>query len=195
MTMGAEAITAIDVALRVAAAIEAVGGAYFVGGSLASSLQGEPRSTNDVDMVIEMPLGRARDLVETLGPDFEVDLDALRTALRTGTSCNIFFLPWLTKIDLFAVGPDPYDELEFSRRRPVIVREPDVSLVVKSPEDTILRKLWWYRQGGDVSDRQWRDVVQVLRMSKPLDAAYLDRWASELGVADLLSRARDQSAV
>ena len=97
----------------------------------------------------------------------------------------------LTKVDLFAVGDPPYDASEFSRRRAVVVREPDVSLVVKSPEDTVLRKLWRFRQGGEVSDRQWRDVVQVLVFSGPaMDDSYLARWAKELGVADLLVRAR-----
>jgi hypothetical protein len=63
---------------------------------------------------------------------------------------------------------------------------------VKSPEDTILRKLLWYREGGEVSGKQWRDVVEVLRVSGPeLDPAYLDAWASRLGVVALLARARE----
>jgi hypothetical protein len=194
MTASGE-VSALDVALRVAAAIEAVGGAYFVGGSLASSLQGEPRATNDVDMVLELPLGRVRDFIAKLGSDFEVDVDALRTALRTGGTCNVFFLPWLTKVDLFAVGPAPYDELEFGRRRKIVVREPDTTLFVKSPEDTVLRKLWWYRQGGETSERQWRDVVQVLRFSgETMETGYLARWAGELGIADLLTQATTEAA-
>lgn len=62
-----------------------IGGAYFVGGSLAGSLQGEPRATNDIDVVIELPLGRLRAFVDALGPDFEVDLDVLRDSLLRGT--------------------------------------------------------------------------------------------------------------
>lgn len=194
MTPGQKEPDAVDVALRVAAAVEKVGGGYFVGGSLASSMQGEPRATNDVDIVIELPLGRIREFVDALGSDFEADIDALRSALLNGTSCNIFFLPLLTKVDLFGVGPTPYDEIEFSRRRPVVVREPDVHLVLKTPEDTVLRKLWWFRQGGDSSDRQWRDVVQVLKISgATLEAEYLERWAKVLGVDDLLLRARGQA--
>jgi hypothetical protein len=183
--------TALDVAILVARAIESVGGTYFVGGSLASSMQGEPRATNDVDIVMEIPLGKIRSFVETLGSDFEVDVDQLRDALRTGTSCNIFYLPQLTKVDLFGVGPSPYDETEFSRRAPVRLPSSNATLVVKSPEDTVLRKLWWYREGGEVSERQWHDVVQVLRFSGDrMDVAYLERWGAELGVEDLLERAR-----
>jgi hypothetical protein len=136
------AADAIDVALRVAAAIEDVGGQYFVGGSVASSLQGEPRSTNDVDMVIELPLGRVDALANRLGDEFEVDTEMLRNALLHGQSCNIFHLPTVMKI-------------EFARRRPQQVRQTGESLVLKTPEDTVLRKLLWYEQGGRVSDRQW----------------------------------------
>jgi hypothetical protein len=109
----------IDVALRVAQAIESAGGSYFVGGSLASSLQGEPRTTNDIDIVLELPFGRISELVRSLGPDFEVDRDMLKDALLHGGSCNIFHLPTVMKIDLFAIGPTPYDEVEFARRRAV----------------------------------------------------------------------------
>jgi hypothetical protein len=186
---------AVDVALRVATAIEKVGGSYFVGGSLASSMQGEPRATNDVDIVLEIHLGRIPEFVAALGSDFEVDVDALRAALLGGTPCNVFFLPLLTKVDLFGVGRTPYDEIEFSRRRPVLVREPNVHLVLKTPEDTVLRKLWWFRQGGEVSDRQWRDVIQVLKIAgASMEAGYLEQWSTTLGVDDLLRRAREQAA-
>jgi hypothetical protein len=183
------------VALQVAAAIEAAGGAYFVGGSLASSLQGEPRATNDIDIVLELPLGRISALAGALGPNFEVDQDMVRDALLHGRSCNVFYLPSVMKIDLFAVGPTAYDETEFVRRRPVRVRASGETLVLKSPEDTVLRKLLWYRAGGEVSDRQWRDVVEVLRVSRgELDTAYLTDWAARLGTTDLLERAVAQSA-
>ncbi len=107
-------IDALDVALAVARAVEAVGGEYFVGGSLASSLQGEPRATNDIDMVVRLPPGTLRAFAEALGGDFEVDLDMVRDAMLRGGSCNVFYLPLLTKVDLFAVGAEPFDESEFS---------------------------------------------------------------------------------
>lgn len=185
---------ALDVALAVARAVEAVGGAYFVGGSLASSLQGEPRATNDVDVVVDLPLGRIGAFVAALGGDFEVDVDMLRDALLHGGSCNIFFLPSLMKVDLFAVGPSAFDEIEFARRRPVQVRASGETLVLKSPEDTVLRKLLWYRAGGEVSEKQWRDVVEVLRVSgASIDPSYLTSWAARLGLAALLARAHAES--
>jgi hypothetical protein len=184
-----EPLDAVGVALRVAAAIEAAGGSYFVGGSLASSFQGEPRATNDVDIVLDLPLGRIATLVAELGADFEVDTDMLRDALLHGGSCNIFYMPTVLKVDLFAVGPTPFDESEFSRKERVAVGG-GATLVLKTPEDTVLRKLLWYRAGGEVSNKQWRDVVEVLRVSGPrLDQAYLAAWAQKLGVTYLLARA------
>jgi hypothetical protein len=152
---------AILVAMEVAAAIESVGGEYFVGGSVASSLQGEPRATNDIDIIVSIPLGKIDAFAAALGSRYEVDRDMLRDALLHGRSCNIFFLPSVMKIDIFAVGPHAYDEIEFQRRRCVQVRATGETLFVKSPEDTVLRKLLWFREGGGVSEKQWRDVVEV----------------------------------
>ncbi len=180
---------AIEVALRVADALESAGAAYFVGGSLASSLDGQPRATNDIDFVIDMPIARIGEFVTALGAEFEVDLDMLRDAVMHGRSANIFYLPLVLKIDLFGHAHGPYDETEFSRRRAIEVREGRV-LFIKAPEDTVLRKMLWFRQGGEVSERQWRDLMGVLRTQGPtLDLAYLQAWAKQLGISDLLVRA------
>jgi hypothetical protein len=187
-------IDAIAVAVRVADAIEAAKGSYFVGGSLASSIQGEPRATNDIDIVLELPLGRIGEFVAALGHDFEVDVEMLRDAVLHTRSCNIFYLPAVMKVDLFAVGASPYDEVEFARRRRVQVRSSGETLLIKSPEDTVLRKLLWYREGGCVSERQWRDVIEVLRVSGgEMDRRYLDQWSERLGISDLLERASSQT--
>ena len=179
----------IDVALRVAEALESVGACYFVGGSLASSLDGQPRATNDVDFVVDVPLGKLGELVGALGPDFEVAREMLRDAVLHGRSANIFYLPQVLKIDIFGHAHGAYDESEFSRRRGVTVRE-GRTLIVKAPEDTILRKLVWYRDGGEVSDRQWHDVLGVLRLQEGrLDLQYLRKWSDALAVEDLLDRA------
>lgn len=182
---------AIDIALKVARALTSVGAEYFLGGSLASSLQGEPRATNDIDFVISLPAGRIPALRDALGDDFEVDTDLLREAVLHARSANAFYLPVVTKIDFFGRGYEPFDESEFSRRRETIVRASGESLVVKSAEDTVLRKLLWFREGGSVSEKQWRDIVSVLRISQSiLDDAYLDAWAARLDLSKLLARAR-----
>jgi hypothetical protein len=183
---------AIDIALKVANALTVAGADYFLGGSLASSLQGEPRATNDIDFVIALPIGRVNALRDALGSEFEVDTDILRDAVLHASSANAFYLPVVTKIDFFGRGYEPFDESEFSRRRSVIVRSTGESLVVKSAEDTVLRKLLWFREGGEVSEKQWRDVVSVLRISgHVMDDGYLSSWATHLKLEALLRRARE----
>lgn len=190
----ASEVDAVGIALLVGASIERAGGLYFVGGSVASSLQGDPRTTNDIDFVVSLPAGGEEALKHALGTAFELDVDALREALRRGSSMNGFYLPLLTKIDLFALGREPYDQMEFSRRRATVVRATGETLVIKTPEDSVLRKLLWYRAGGEVSEKQWRDVVSILRTgADQLDVAYLDEWSARLSCTDLLARARAEA--
>lgn len=181
----------IGIALRVAAAIEVAGGSYFVGGSVATSLHGDPRSTNDIDFVVSLPLGQIDAFIAALGVDFELDRDMLRDALRQARCANGFYLPVLTKIDIFGLGVGPFDEAEFARRAAVVVGDAGENLIVKSPEDSVLRKLLWYRDGGEVSDRQWRDIVSVLRVNVGrLDLGYLLEWAKRLQCSELLAKAQ-----
>ena len=185
---------ALDVALLVAAALESVGAEYFVDGSVASSLQGEPRATNDIDFVVSLLPRRVGALVGALGSDFEVDQEMLRDALGQGSSANFFYLPFVTKIDVCGLGAEPFDEAEFARRKRIRVKRTGEELFLKSPEDTVLRKLLWYRDGGSVSEKQWRDLVEVLRISGgQMAPGYLDGWATRLGISSLLARARDEA--
>lgn len=178
----------LDIAALVASAIEGLGGAYFIGGSVASALHGEPRATNDIDMVVSLPVGLSARLADALGSDFEVDGDMLRVALLRATCANVFYLPAFTKVDLFGVGAEPFDESEFSRRRHLEARA-GLWLWVKSPEDSILRKLLWYRAGGQVADSQLRDVRGIFRVSgQSLDQQYLRSWAERLGLEALLAQ-------
>lgn len=181
----------LSVAFQCAEAMERAQVPYFLGGSLASSLQGEPRSTNDIDFVVDLRLSQLRPLMDALGADFDVDEEALREAISRRGSWNIFHLPSLTKVDLFLLRQGPFDASEFSRRRRVVLTPEGRGLYIKSPEDSVLRKLLWFRDGGESSTAQWRDIVQVLRVSGPkLDTSYLQEWAGTLGVEELLTRAR-----
>jgi len=141
--------------------------------------------------VIALPLGKVDELRTALGGDFEVDTDTLRDAVLRASCANAFYLPVVTKIDFFGRGYEPFDESEFARRRPITVTASGQSLVVKSPEDTVLRKLLWFREGGEVSEKQWRDIVSVLQISgDKMDQTYLTGWASRLRVTNLLERAQ-----
>jgi hypothetical protein len=179
----------VEVALAVARALEQCGIDYTLGGSVATSLQGEPRSTNDIDFAVKLTERSVQPFMLALGPDFEVDEEALIDAIRRRRSTNIFHLPSMTKIDLFIRGGEPFDLSEFSRRIRVLL-QPSQGLFLASTEDNLLRKLRWFRMGGETSDRQWRDVLGLVRVAgQSLDLEYLRQWAASLGVSDLLERA------
>ncbi len=184
----------VDVAWRVARCLEEVGVPYYIGGSVASSLQATARSTNDIDFVVDLKPTQVSTLAQVLGPDFSVDEEALVDAARRRTSWNIFHLPTALKIDLLFVKGTPYDREAFARRRRFRI-DVDVEPFLKSPEDSVLKKLQWFQDGGGVSTTQWRDVVELLRVNRgTLDEAYLDRWADGLGVRELLGKARSEAA-
>ena len=183
----------LDVLQSVVEALQGVGGRYCIGGSWASSASGVPRQTNDIDLVVDLPADRLEAFVETLGREFYSDAEDLRAALLKGSSSNLIHLATGLKIDLFPIGPGPFDESEFERRR-LLEFDRGRAFYVKSAEDTVIRKLLWFREGGEVSERQWTDVLGILRVQGAgLDSAYLRRWAEVTGVSDLLDRARSES--
>lgn len=183
----------LEVALAVSRALEEIGVDYFIGGSVASSLQASARSTNDVDFVVVMQPHHAQALADALGPAFSVDVDALREAIRNNWSWNIFHLDTGVKVDLLMRESTPYDLTAFARRRRLKL-DVDCEPFVKSVEDSILKKLEWFRAGGEQSSTQWRDVIDLLRVNRgELDEAYLDGWAPRIGIADLLAKARGEA--
>jgi hypothetical protein len=183
----------VPAAVQVIRAFEAVGIQYAVGGSLASSLYGFPRATNDVDLVADVRPEHVDALLAQLGDDFAIEETALRASVARVQSLALIHVETVEKVDVFLAGDDPWMREQLARRQPAAFEgSPNGSAAYyASPEDTVLSKLRWYRMGREISDRQWSDVVGILRVqARALDDAYLDRWAAELGVADLLERAR-----
>lgn len=180
----------LQVALSVARALDRCGVRYVVGGSLASSVSGEPRSTLDVDLVVAIGAADVDPLLAALGDDFHADAQALHRAVRQRSSANLFHRATSTKVDLFVLGGSPLDQQALDRRvRLHVATNPDRFLYVYTPEDILLQKLRWYRRGGEVSDRQWRDVLGIVAVQgDDLDDAYLRRGARLLVVTDLLER-------
>jgi hypothetical protein len=175
---------------RVAALLDALEIRWVLGGSLASSMVGEPRSTNDGDVAIVVPLGGEEQLVTELAQRFIVPTSDARYALASHTSFNIIDKDTLLKIDLFVLGDGVLDRMQIERR--VRVEDPTtpLRLWITSPEDQVLRKLWSYRLGGHVSDRQFRDVASILAVNvKTLDLDYLTKTAELVGLGDLLEQA------
>jgi hypothetical protein len=180
----------IAVLLEVTEALDAVGVRYVVGGSLASSVHGVPRSTADLDLLVELP-GRVVDaLVSTLSPRFHIDRDMILDAIRRRASFNILHLPTMFKVDLFVSDRSPILSEEMARRQQIELGDPPRGVYVCSPEDIVVQKLAWYDKGGGVSDRQWGDVMGVLQVrGATLDLAYMRRLAHELGLTELYDRA------
>jgi hypothetical protein len=187
----------VEVTLQVADTFERLGIPYLVGGSLASSLHGIPRATQDVDMVAGIGLRHVDGFVAALEGTFYVDADMIRDAIRRGTSFNIIHLATMFKVDVFVLGRDELSREEMSRRQIHRVGDPpERELFVASPEDVIVQKLDWYRKGGEISERQWNDLLGVLKVQgERIDVAYLRRWSTAGGTLDLLERALAQAGL
>ncbi len=156
---------------------------------MATLVHGEPRNTQDVDLVIELVPPQAEALVAALESQFFVDLEFVGPALRKQISFNVVHRTSGLKLDFFLLRNRAYSRTELDRAAPAELA-PYLSVRVASAEDCVLTKLEWYRKGKEVSDRQWRDVLGVLKVQRRrLDLAYLRRWASELAIDDLLARA------
>lgn len=187
---------ATRITLLVTQTLERLDIPYAVGGSLASSLHGVMRSTLDVDIVADMKPEHIQPLVEALSKEFYADDEMMRDAIERQSSFNLIHYETAFKVDVFIRKSRLFDQMQLNRRKlSVITSNPEASVYVTSPEDTILAKLEWYRMGGEVSDRQWRDIIGVLKTrAGELDLEYLSKWAPELHVSDLLERALKESS-
>ena len=168
---------------------------YVLGGSLASSIWGVPRSTNDADvMVLPFP-GREEQFAASFPPDFYLSLAGMRDANLKRRSFNIINTSTGFKTDIFVASAKKLDDLAFRRRVTRKVPALGEAMVnVLSAEDVVIRKLDWYRQGGETSERQWLDVAGVLQANLPdMDRDYLRKESCDLGIADLLQRAIDEA--
>lgn len=186
---------AVNVMMLVVDVFERLQIPYFIGGSMASALHGVARSTLDADMVAEIHLRQVDALVKKLGNDFYADEEMIRDAIRHHSSFNLIHLTTMFKVDVFIRKDRSFDRVQFQRRvEQLFTTTPEQKAFMTTAEDIILAKLEWYRLGNEISDRQWRDILGVLKVQAGrLDMDYLHKWAAELNVSDLLERALKES--
>jgi hypothetical protein len=182
-----QAVTQEEVVARVVAEIEQSGLTYMVAGSFASNLHGIPRMTQDADLVIDGDERAILQLVHLLEPDFYVSDSAALEAVRLRSMFNAIHLGTGFKVDLVVRRQRPFSVEELRRRQPGALAAREVAFA--TAEDTILTKLEWARLGD--SERQYRDAAGIVQVQTGrLDWPYLERWADDLGVRDLLERSR-----
>ena len=186
----------VALALILARILERLGVRYCIGGSVASSVYGEIRTTLDVDVVADLGPEHIDSLVAAVESEFHVVDEAIHRAVRERSSFNLIHEETLVKADVYISPDDPMHREQLARSRRVALRsEPGSEVELASPEDVVIHKLRWYEMGARVSDRQWRDVLGVLKVQgERLDLAYLKRSAATLGLSDLLARARSEAS-
>jgi hypothetical protein len=185
----------IEVTLRVTGVLEELGVPYLIGGSLASTLHGMIRTTQDSDIITGMRPEHISSFVSSLQNEFFIDEEMIDDAIQHHSSFNIIHRATMFKVDIFIPHPRPFQQSQLNRaQRQSFALENEISANFASAEDTILSKLEWYRMGGETSERQWRDILGILKTrAGDLDLEYLKTWAMDLGVTDLLENALNES--
>jgi hypothetical protein len=169
---------------------------YYIGGSIASSAYGIARATMDVDLVAILRIHHVQPLVNILGTAYYLDEAVIREAIQRRSSFNLIHLETMLKVDVFISKNEAYHQEVFQRIRQDSLDEelPSLKFYLASPEDVILSKLDWFRLGGKTSERQWSDILGVLKVQRELlDLSYLKKWAVALGMSDLLEKALSEA--
>ncbi len=171
---------------------------YYIGGSIASSIYGMARATMDVDIVADIDTHHIPALKQHLENDYYMDEDMIKEAILNKSSFNLIHLETVLKIDVFIYKDDPYHRIAIQRKLKDTLEEDntDTTFYFSSPEDIIINKLIWYKMGGGVSDRQWLDVIGVIKVQgESLDKTYLKDWSQKLQILELLNKAFDESGI
>lgn len=178
-------------------AFKKIGIPYHLGGSVVSSIYGIPRSTIDVDVIVDMKPGQIQRLVNVLKSEYYIDEKSIYEAIQSSSSFNIIHLRTMLKVDIFILKKGQYDRIAFSRRKKEMLSdEPRDQFFLATPEDIVLNKLKWYEMSEGISERQWNDVLGVLKVQRDhLDITYLTKWAHKLGLLKLLQQALDDAGI
>ncbi|MCP4757265.1 MAG: hypothetical protein GY866_40905 [Proteobacteria bacterium] len=179
-------------------AFDKLGVSYYIGGSVASSAYGMARATLDVDMVSDLKGAHVKSLVKLLEQTYYISEGMILDAINNQSSFNLVHLETMLKVDVFILKDASYHKESFARRRKDTIDEDEesIELYLVSPEDIVLNKLVWYRMYGQDSERQWLDVLGVIKIQgNHLDVEYLKKWATELGLLELLDKAFGEAGI
>lgn len=177
---------------RVIQTLEQTGIQYMITGSVVSSLQGEPRSTHDIDMVIAIQRSAAKTLADTFPPpDFYLDEGSILEAIKQQGMFNLIDVTTGDKVDFWILTDEPFDQSRFSRK--ISEKFMDLEIHISTPEDTILAKLRWAKLSGG-SEKQFTDALRVYEVQyEELDIDYLRLWVKKLDVELLWKRLTDEA--
>ncbi len=170
---------------------------YYISGSVASSIHGMARATMDIDIIADIRKYHIPKLKQLLEDKYYIDEDMIVGAIESASSFNLIHFDTTLKIDVFIYKDEPHQRNALERKvKDTFDEERDLEYYFSSPEDIIIAKLQWFKQGGGVSERQWLDVLGVLKVQgENLDVGYLATWAKKLGLFDLLAKAMHESGV
>ena len=188
-------IAAIEPVIR---AFDHLGVSYYIGGSVASSAYGIAGATMDIDTVSNLNRSHAAPLVRMLEESYYISEAMILDAIDHQSSFNIIHLETMLKVDVFIAKETPFHQESLRRRKKDTIDEDDVSieLYLASAEDIILHKLDWFCQLGQESERQWLDILGVIKVQgNQLDQKYLKKWAEELALPDLLKKAFEEADI
>ena len=174
----------VDVLRRAIEVLEQLNITYMVGGSIACSVYGEPRATLDIDVVVDLRPDQIRMLCEAFPPDeWYVSEEAVREAVAARDMFNVIHGASGNKIDFIVAKKDPWGRQQMAHRRRVRIL-PDCEGYAAAPEDIIISKMAYYRQGGH--EKHLRDITGILKTSdEPVDRAYIAQWAEQLGLTEI----------
>lgn len=176
----------LDILKLVAARLDAAGLPYMVSGSMAINYYAQPRMTRDIDIVVALEARDADRVAALFAPDFLCDAEGVRDAARRHGMFNIIHSESIVKVDFIVRKHLPYRLAEFARRRCVDLG--GVAVWMVSPEDLLLSKLHWAKDSH--SELQLNDVRNLIACVSSLDWRYIERWAEDLSVSNLLAEVR-----
>lgn len=180
----------ISLALKITAIFEDLNIDYYIGGSVASSIWGENRATLDLDLVADLKIEKVSVFLQAIQDNFYVSETAIIEAIQNQSSFNLIHFQTNEKIDIFIHKTQDLAKLEMQRRQQITVDEKGQQFYLATAEDIILQKLIWYELSNRIGDRQWRDILGVLKVQgEQLDFDYLRQWANHEQLTDLLHEA------